>query len=145
MSAYSHGRSPRYSGSFGDREISLGGRFVRRITQAVLLIMLIAGVAGLGAFHKSVTLEVDTVEAQKLWLASSVGSLSLLLRKAGETAEVRTRKVTLEDLASNEPVAEKGTTTTVVVTRAAAKQEYTVPAEGRHGASAETGRRSVAW
>ena len=41
---------------------------------------------------ESVTLEVDTVDAQKLWLASSVGSLSLLLRKAGETAEVRTRK-----------------------------------------------------
>jgi pilus assembly protein CpaB len=94
---------------------------------------------------KSVTLEVDTVDAQKLWLASSVGSLSLLLRKAGETAEIRTRKVTLEDLANNEPVADKGKTTTVVVTRAAAKQEYTVPAEGRHGASAETERRSVAW
>jgi pilus assembly protein CpaB len=94
---------------------------------------------------KSVTLEVDTVDAQKLWLASSVGSLSLLLRKAGETAEMRTRKVTLEDLSTNEPVADKGTTTTVVVTRAAAKQEYTVPAEGRHGGSAETGRRSVAW
>jgi hypothetical protein len=62
-----------------------------------------------------------------------------------ETAEVRTRKVTLEDLSTNEPVADKGTTTTVVVTRAAAKQEYTVPAEGRHGVSAETERRSVAW
>jgi pilus assembly protein CpaB len=97
------------------------------------------------AVAKSVTLEVDTVDAQKLWLASSVGSLSLLLRKAGETAEVRTRKVTLEDLSTNEPVANKGTTTTVVVTRAAAKQEYTVPAEGRHGVSAETERRSVAW
>jgi pilus assembly protein CpaB len=96
------------------------------------------------AVAKSVTLEVDTVDAQKLWLASSVGSLSLLLRKAGETAETRTRKVTLEDLSTQEPVAEKGTTTTVVVTRAAAKQEYTVPAEGR-GVSAETGRRSVAW
>ena len=97
------------------------------------------------AVAKSVTLEVDTVDAQKLWLASSVGSLSLLLRKAGETAEVRTRKVTLEDLSTNEPVADKGTTTTVVVTRPAAKQEYTVPAEGRHGVSAETERRSVAW
>ena len=96
------------------------------------------------AVAKSVTLEVDTVDAQKLWLSSSVGSLSLLLRKAGETAEVRTRKVTLEDLSTHEPVADKGTTTTVVVTRAAAKQEYTVPAEGR-GVSAETGRRSVAW
>ena len=97
------------------------------------------------AVAKSVTLEVDTVDAQKLWLASSVGSLSLLLRKAGETAETRTRKVTLEDLSTQEPAAEKGTTTTVVVTRAAAKQEYTVPAEGRHGVSAETERRSVAW
>ena len=96
------------------------------------------------AVAKSVTLEVDTVDAQKLWLSSSVGSLSLLLRKAGETAEVRTRKVTLEDLSTHEPVADKGTTTTVVVTRAAAKQEYTVPAEGR-GVSAQTGRRSVAW
>ena len=97
------------------------------------------------AVAKSVTLEVDTVDAQKLWLSSPVGSLSLMLRKAGETAEVRTRKVTLEDLSTNEPVADKGTTTTVVVTRPAAKQEYTVPAEGRHGVSAETERRSVAW
>jgi pilus assembly protein CpaB len=97
------------------------------------------------AVAKSVTLEVDTVDAQKLWLASSVGSLSLLLRKAGETAETRTRKVTLEDLSTQEPAAGKGTTTTVVVTRPAAKQEYTVPAEGRHGVSAETERRSVAW
>lgn len=94
---------------------------------------------------KSVTLEVDTVDAQKLWLASSVGSLSLLLRKAGETAEVRTRKVTLNDLGTNEPVGEKAATTTVVVTRAAAKQDYTVPVEGNDGASAETERRRATW
>jgi pilus assembly protein CpaB len=95
---------------------------------------------------KSVTLEVDTVDAQKLWLASSVGSLSLLLRKAGETAEIRTRKVTLNDLGSNEPVStDKAATVTVVVTRASAKQEYTVPAEGNNGASVATERRQVAW
>jgi pilus assembly protein CpaB len=95
---------------------------------------------------KSVTLEVDTVDAQKLWLASSVGSLSLLLRKAGETAEVRTRKVTLNDLGTNEPVnTDKAATVTVVVTRASAKQEYAVPTEGNNGASAATGRRQVAW
>ena len=95
------------------------------------------------AVAKSVTLEVDTVDAQKLWLASSVGSLSLLLRKAGETAEVRTRKVTLSDLGTNEPTStDKAATATVVVTRASAKQEYTVPAEelawglGRGGAEA---------
>ena len=90
---------------------------------------------------KSVTLEVDTVDAQKLWLSSSVGSLSLLLRNAGETAEVRTRKVTLNDLGTNEPAsAEKAATVTVVVTRASAKQDYTVPVEGTNGASAETER-----
>jgi pilus assembly protein CpaB len=79
---------------------------------------------------KSVTLEVDTVEAQKVWLASTVGNLSLLLRKAGETAQARTRKITLDDLTTQEPVADRGaTTTTVSVTRAAAKQDYTVPVE----------------
>jgi pilus assembly protein CpaB len=83
---------------------------------------------------KSVTLEVSTVEAQKVWLASSVGNLSLLLRKAGETAETKTRKITLNDLSSNEPVStDKVATTTVVVTRAVAKQEYTVPVEGSRG------------
>ncbi len=83
---------------------------------------------------KSVTLEVSTVEAQKVWLASSVGNLSLLLRKAGESAEAKTRKVTLSDLSSNEPInTDKAATATVVVTRAAAKQEYTVPVEGSRG------------
>lgn len=83
------------------------------------------------AVAKSVTLEVDTVEAQKVWLASTVGNLSLLLRKAGETAQVRTRKITLNDLSSPEPAADTGAsaTVTVSVTRAAAKQDYTVPVE----------------
>ncbi len=97
------------------------------------------------AVAKSVTLEVDTVEAQKLWLSSSVGSLSLLLRKAGETGETRTRKVTLSDLGTNEPAGDKAATTTVVVTRASNKQDYTVPVEGHDGASAATERRQVAW
>jgi len=95
---------------------------------------------------KSVTLEVDTVEAQKVWLASSVGSLSLLLRKAGETAAVKTRKITLKDLGTNEPVGDdNAVTATVVVTRASSKQEYTVPVEGRNGASTDAGRRQEAW
>jgi pilus assembly protein CpaB len=86
------------------------------------------------AVAKSVTLEVSTVEAQKVWLASSVGNLSLLLRKAGETAETKTRKVTLNDLSGNEVVSkDKEATTTVVVTRASAAQEYTVPVEGSRG------------
>ena len=83
---------------------------------------------------RSVTLEVSTVEAQKVWLASSVGNLSLLLRKAGETAETKTQKVTLNDLSGNEVVnKDKEATATVVVTRASATQEYTVPVEGSRG------------
>ena len=90
---------------------------------------------------KSVTLEVSTVEAQKVWLAASVGNLSLLLRKAGETAESRTRMITLKDLSGNEPVNnDKNATATVVVTRAAAKQEYTVPVEGSRGDLTTTGQ-----
>jgi len=89
---------------------------------------------------KSVTLEVNTVEAQKVWLASSVGNLSLLLRKAGDTAESRTRKITLNDLSGNEMISkDKDATATVVVTRASAKQEYTVPVEGSRG-DATTGQ-----
>ena len=52
---------------------------------------------------KSVTLEVDTVGAQKLSLAASVGSLSLLLRKAGETAdETRRARSRSSDLGSDD-------------------------------------------
>jgi pilus assembly protein CpaB len=81
------------------------------------------------AVAKSVTLEVDTVDAQKIWLASSVGSLSLLLRKAGETAQEKTRKITLKDLTEGVVADAKAATARVVVTRASAKQEYTVPVE----------------
>jgi pilus assembly protein CpaB len=88
--------------------------------------------AAKAAIAKSVTLEVETVEAQKVWLASSVGNLSLLLRKAGETVSAKTRKISLKDLENGEPSDTGNTgTRTIVVTRASAKQEYTVPVEPR--------------
>jgi pilus assembly protein CpaB len=105
--------------------------------------------AAKAAVAKSVTLEVNTVAAQKVWLASSVGNLSLLLRKAGDTSDTKTRKITLKDLGTNEVIDDNKTpTATVTVTRAAAKQEYTVPAEGgrvvgSNGALAETEQRQV--
>jgi pilus assembly protein CpaB len=83
------------------------------------------------AVAKSVTIEVDTFEAQKIWLAASVGSLSLLLRKAGETAETKTRRISLKDLTGGLLGSDKSDTATVVVTRASAKQEYSVPIENR--------------
>ncbi len=97
--------------------------------------------AAKAAVAKSVTLEVTTVQAQKVWLAASVGNLSLLLRKAGETAQVNTRKVTLKDLENGGPISGgKETKTTVVVTRPKSKQEYTVPVEGSDAmAKAERG------
>jgi pilus assembly protein CpaB len=85
--------------------------------------------AAKAAVAKSITLEVSTVDAQKVWLASSVGNLSLLLRKAGETAEETTRKISLKDLGVDTLFGNKAGTATVSVTRAATKQEYTVPIE----------------
>ena len=40
---------------------------------------------------RAVTLEVDTPAAQKLALASTIGSLSLMLRRAGEASAESTR------------------------------------------------------
>jgi pilus assembly protein CpaB len=97
--------------------------------------------AGKASVAKSVTLEVSTVQAQKVWLASSVGTLSLLLRKAGETTEAKTRKVTLKDLGSDELLGTNDhSSATVVVTRGGAKQSYSVPSEG-NGALVDTESR----
>ncbi|MBV9260214.1 MAG: Flp pilus assembly protein CpaB, partial [Pseudolabrys sp.] len=85
--------------------------------------------ASRAAVAKSVTLEVDTIDAQKVWLASSVGSLSLLLRKAGETTETKTRRISLKDLSAGLFGEDKGDTATVVVTRGTSKQDYSVPIE----------------
>ncbi|WP_170149472.1 Flp pilus assembly protein CpaB [Rhodoplanes roseus] len=85
---------------------------------------------------KAVTLEVDTNAGQKLSLAASIGSLSLLLRKAGETTAGKSARVTIKDLLSD-LVGEKprSDVTTVVVSRAGQKQDYRVPHEGQGGPS----------
>jgi pilus assembly protein CpaB len=77
---------------------------------------------------KSVTVEVDTVAAQKIGLASSIGTLSLVLRKAGETAEQKTSRITLKDLLTDMiGEAPRSNSTTVVVLRGTQKQDYRVP------------------
>jgi len=101
--------------------------------------------AAKAAVAKSVTLEVSTVEAQKVWLASSVGSLSLLLRKAGEVKEEKTRKITLKDLSVGELLGiGKHDTTTVTVTRPSSKKDYSVPIERPNGGSASLDQREAA-
>jgi pilus assembly protein CpaB len=63
-------------------------------------------------------------------LASSVGTLSLLLRKAGELADSATRRVTLTDLSTGGAPAEQARFVTVGVTRAMKREDYSVPVEG---------------
>ena len=84
---------------------------------------------------KAVTLEVDVLGAQKLSLAASVGSLSLMLRKAGEAENQHSRRITLSDLGGpSTPVAKERNgasgRTTVAVRRASKREEYSVPIEG---------------
>jgi len=91
---------------------------------------------------KGVTLEVDTVGAQKLSLAASVGTLSLMLRKAGEIAADRPRKVTLNDLSTVDVMPDEDTNhATVLVRRGATTKEYSVPIEGTDAYAADTGKR----
>jgi pilus assembly protein CpaB len=90
---------------------------------------------------KAVTLEVDVINAQKLALASTVGTLSLLLRKAGELAEGISRRVTLTDLGRAIRPARDGRYVTIAVTRASKRQDYSVPAErGNAQAAIVSGR-----
>jgi len=87
------------------------------------------------AVVKAVTLEVDTMSAQKLSLAASLGNLSLVLRKAGEAGLEGTRRVSVGDL-GNDPAVRTGEGSRyskVVITRASKREEYSVPAEGGGG------------
>jgi pilus assembly protein CpaB len=80
---------------------------------------------------KAVTLEVDTVGAQKIGLAASVGTLSLMLRKAGETSAAATRRITRDT-----------SKISVTVIRGSSKTEYSVPAEGAHRHAASKGEKA---
>ncbi len=50
---------------------------------------------------KAVTVEISPIDAQKLILAKSAGRLSLALRRAGESARVGGRRITLGDLGTS--------------------------------------------
>ncbi|HXZ07017.1 MAG TPA: Flp pilus assembly protein CpaB, partial [Paraburkholderia sp.] len=81
---------------------------------------------------KAVTLEVTEIAGQKLALASRVGSMSLLLRKAGDRHEGDGRELTSLDL--TQYVTDEGFRfRTIIVTRPAAfattRDEYSVPIE----------------
>jgi pilus assembly protein CpaB len=81
---------------------------------------------------RSVVLEVEITEAQKLLLASQVGTLSLVLRNAGEPRLQHTRRIGVPDLAETE-VARQQNKERVVPIRVnrggAASSVYIVPRE----------------
>ncbi len=85
---------------------------------------------------KAVTLEVDVASGQKLALASLVGTLSLMLRKAGELVEGTPRRITLADLGRATEPSSDSRFVTVGVTRAAKRQDYSVPVENSRARSA---------
>ena len=86
---------------------------------------------------KAVTVEVDTLAAEKLTLASQVGTLSLALRKAGESLSGDQRRISAEDLGRDTaPAAGPKKFSTVTVVRAGKREEYGVPAD--NGETLET-------
>ena len=80
---------------------------------------------------KAVTLEVELTDAQKLALASQVGTLALALRKAGDSGATASRPITLADLMAAKADSSEGASkfTSVAVTRAMNRTIYSVPKE----------------
>jgi pilus assembly protein CpaB len=81
---------------------------------------------------RSVVLEVEITDAQKLLLASQVGTLSLVLRNAGEPRLQHTRRIGVSDLAETEIAQQQNKERVVPITvnRAGTKSSvYIVPRE----------------
>jgi pilus assembly protein CpaB len=94
------------------------------------------------AVVKAVTLEVNVTDGQKVALAATVGTLSLLLRKAGETVDADTRRVTTVDLGKPSEPVPNSRFVTIAVSRPSKnlRTEYTVPTEGGNALSAVPAR-----
>lgn len=89
---------------------------------------------------KAVTLEVKATDGEQIALASTVGTLSLLLRKAGDVADQDSRRVTTADLGKSTTA--KSDFVTVVVSRLWKNEhaEYSVPVERGNAHSAAVSR-----
>jgi pilus assembly protein CpaB len=89
---------------------------------------------------KAVTLEVDQTSAQKVALAATVGTLSLVLRKAGDVAANEPRRITLNDLPRTN-ISDDGRYSTISVVRGGQRTEVSVPTEDDGNALASAGAR----
>jgi pilus assembly protein CpaB len=95
---------------------------------------------------KAVTLEVNVTDGQKVALAATVGTLSLLLSKAGEIAGGDTRRVTSGDLGRPTEPTPNSRFVTIAVNRPSKnlRTEYTVPIEHADGQAAALSRPAPA-
>ena len=93
---------------------------------------------------KAVTIEVDPTEGQKVALAATVGTLSLLLRKAGEVTASNTRRVTTRDLMTAATLDAHFVTVGVMRPSRGERVDYTVPVEESSGPSAALVNRGQA-
>ena len=75
---------------------------------------------------RAVTIEVDQRGAQKIALAAKTSTLSLMLRKAGETASRPSRRVALGEIGDDE-AGPNGDAVSIRVTRRLAQTSYAVP------------------
>lgn len=88
------------------------------------------------AVVRTVTLEVNIADGQRVALAATVGTLSLALRKAGELVDQNTRRITPIDFGKT--AAQDGRFINVEVNRPSWKErtQYSVPVEGAASRSA---------
>jgi len=93
---------------------------------------------------KAVTIEVDPTEGQKVALAATVGTLSLLLRKAGDAVAGDTRRVTTRDLMTAPAQESHFVTIGVMRPSKGERVEYTVPVEENDAHSAALVNRQPA-
>jgi pilus assembly protein CpaB len=116
----------------GDRKVSVNDVVLQDV-RVLAVDQLADNTTDKPAVVKAVTLEVDETGGQKLALASVVGTLSLLLRKAGEMKDAPSRQVSVLDLANQVNHAGNARYVTIVVTRpskgSTSLDEYSVPIE----------------
>jgi pilus assembly protein CpaB len=131
----------------GERKISINDVIIQNV-RVLAVDQLADQTADKPVVVKAVTLEVDETGGQKLALASQVGTLSLLLRKAGEVAESAAQQLTNADLAQGAARSEDARSITVVVTRptkdGTTRDEFNVPVERRDARAAVLPRREMA-
>jgi pilus assembly protein CpaB len=114
----------------GDRKVSVNDVIIQN-ARVLAIDQLADQTTDKAAVVKAVTLEVNQDDGQKLALSSVVGTLSLLLRKAGEVVADPTRQVTVTDLGRDVTPSGDGRFAKIIVTRSnkdsVTQDEYSVP------------------